>query len=72
MVTVQLYSTNFSAPSHFEKMDKKYVNPKAVKETKVTLTAKFANGKYKLLNFVAENCINDHNKVNSDTKINKN
>ena len=31
---------------------------------KWTLSAKFDNVKYKLFNFVAENCVNDHNKVN--------
>ena len=29
-----------------------------------TLTAKFDTVKYELFNFVAENCIKDHNKVN--------
>ena len=41
-----------------------------LKKPKLTLTAQFANGKYKLWDFVAENCVNDHNEVNGDPKIN--
>ena len=52
-----------------QKMVKKFVILNLLKKQKLTLTAKFDNGKYKLFNFVVENCVNDHNKVNGDPKI---
>ena len=52
-----------------EKMDKNMLILHSLKKQKLTLTAKFDNGKYRLLNFLAENCVNDHNNVNGDPKI---
>ena len=42
---------------------------KLLKTHKWTLTAKFVNGKYKLLNLEAKNSVNDHDKANCDPKI---
>ena len=42
---------------------------KLLKKQKLTRTAKFDNGKNKLLIFVAEKCVNDHTKVNGDPKV---
>ena len=40
-----------------------------LKKQKLTLTAMFVNGKYKLLNLEAKNRVNDHDKANCDPKM---